>query len=551
MEKQFLDFLVNIGLIDLKTSITLKEINHEILNSKNIRNFSDYFFISLMHYFNNLTLSQKKFICFNLPLRFILNKEKEKNRKMRLIILKKQLKEKSLKLKYLLTWIRQNKNKRKTLTKQKSGGSLLSKKISFDDFINRKKNEGYKLNYKNDNINIDINNSNIIQKKNLKIRKNNSFNKSNSNNYYTNKTNDIINSKDIITTTDKLELLQLSECTFKPSINTTNNSFRNTNINSDFQTTFDKLYKDGEKYRIKKNLRAMEYESIINKDLTFRPNICQTPKIISNFKFDKFEIRQKNFIDNKNNKENKLKKNIERNAERKCSFSPKVNKIIDFTSTSFNNNKTNEENKNVNSNNNNNCDSYYSISTVKTIPAHVRLYNDSKRRNSSYIQKEIEYKNLIEELANRTSKRFSKVNYNKLNNLHENKEKKIIFEKTKKKVEMEEGITFKPELHLNNKYADRIFSDFYDRNTNTKKNKIFEGYDKYEKIQKEKKYSENEKKQIIQNIVKRLYKEPVTKNLFNNSNNNSNNECNRYIKNNNYESNRTNIQKETSENKEK
>ena len=551
MEKQFLDFLVNIGLIDLKTSITLKEINHEILNSKNIRNFSDYFFISLMHYFNNLTLSQKKFICFNLPLRFILNKEKEKNRKMRLIILKKQLKEKSLKLKYLLTWIRQNKNKRKTLTKQKSGGSLLSKKISFDDFINRKKNEGYKLNYKNDNINIDINNSNIIQKKNLKIRKNNSFNKSNSNNYYTNKTNDIINSKDIITTTDKLELLQLSECTFKPSINTTNNSFRNTNINSDFQTTFDKLYKDGEKYRIKKNLRAMEYESIINKDLTFRPNICQTPKIISNFKFDKFEIRQKNFIDNKINKENKLKKNIERNAERKCSFSPKVNKIIDFTSTSFNNNKTNEENKNVNSNNNNNCDSYYSISTVKTIPAHVRLYNDSKRRNSSYIQKEIEYKNLIEELANRTSKRFSKVNYNKLNNLHENKEKKIIFEKTKKKVEMEEGITFKPELHLNNKYADRIFSDFYDRNTNTKKNKIFEGYDKYEKIQKEKKYSENEKKQIIQNIVKRLYKEPVTKNLFNNSNNNSNNESNRYIKNNNYESNRTNIQKETSENKEK
>ena len=346
-------------------------------------------------------------------------------------------------------------------------------------------------------------------------------------------------------------MLQLSECTFKPSINTTNNSFRNTNINSDFQTTFDKLYKDGEKYRIKKNLRAMEYESIINKDLTFRPNICQTPKIISNFKFDKFEIRQKNFIDNKNNKENKLTKNIERNAERKCSFSPKVNKIIDFTSTSFNNNKTNEENKNVNSNNNNNCDSYYSISTVKTIPAHVRLYNDSKRRNSSYIQKEIEYKNLIEELANRTSKRFSKVNYNKLNNLHENKEKKIIFEKTKKKVEMEEGITFKPELHLNNKYADRIFSDFYDRNTNTKKNKIFEGYDKYEKIQKEKKYSENEKKQIIQNIVKRLYKEPVTKNLFNNSNNNSNNECNRYIKNNNYESNRTNIQKETSENKEK
>ena len=541
MENQFCNFLLNIGLIDLKTSKILKEINHGIINSKNIHNFSDCFFISLMHYFNNLTLNQKKYICFNLPLRFLLNKEKEKKRKMRLIILKKQLKEESLKLKYLLTWIRHNKSKRKPFTKQKSGGSLLNNRITFDDFINRKKEIEYKMNYKNNNINIDINNNNIIKIKNFKIRKNNSFNKSNNYNYYTNKTNDIINSKDIITTTDKLELLQLSECTFKPSINTTNNSFRNTNLNSDFQSTFDKLYKDSEKYRIKKSLRAIEYENIINKDLTFRPNISQTPKIISNFKFEDFETRQQNFIDNKVNNANKLKKNLERNAERKCSFSPKINKIIDFTSTSFNNNKTNEENKNIITNNNN-CDSYYSISTVKTIPAHVRLYNDSKRRNSSYIQKEIEYKNLIEELANRTSKKFSKVNYNKLNKLHENKEKKIILEKTKKKVEKEEGITFKPELHLNNKYTDRIFSDFYDRNKNFKKNKIFENYDKFQDNRINKKYSENEKKQIIQNIVKRLYKEPMTQKLFHN------NECNKYIKNNN--SSRSNIQKQNSENKE-
>jgi hypothetical protein len=434
MENQFCNFLLNIGLIDLKTSKILKEINHGIINSKNIHNFSDCFFISLMHYFNNLTLNQKKYICFNLPLRFLLNKEKEKKRKMRLIILKKQLKEESLKLKYLLTWIRHNKSKRKPFTKQKSGGSLLNNRITFDDFINRKKEIEYKMNYKNNNINIDINNNNIIKIKNFKIRKNNSFNKSNNYNYYTNKTNDIINSKDIITTTDKLELLQLSECTFKPSINTTNNSFRNTNLNSDFQSTFDKLYKDSEKYRIKKNLRAMEVEHIINKDLTFKPNICHTPKLLSTIKFENFEIRQQNFIKNKNNNKIKLKKKFERNTERKCSFSPKINKIIDFTATSFNNkNEENEENKNA-LNSNNICDSYYSISTVKTIPAHIRLYDDSKRRNSSYIQKEKEYKQLINEMSNRTSKKFSKVNYNKINNLHENKEKKEILEKTKKKL---------------------------------------------------------------------------------------------------------------------
>jgi hypothetical protein len=37
-------------------------------------------------------------------------------------------------------------------------------------------------------------------------------------------------------------------------------------------------------------------------------------------------------------------------------------------------------------------------------------------------------------MSNRTSKKFSKVNYDKINNLHEYKEKKEILEKTKKKL---------------------------------------------------------------------------------------------------------------------
>ena len=77
MENKFCEFLVSIGLIDLKTSKYLKDINHEVVNAKNKHNFSDSFFISLMHYFNNLTLDQKKYICFNLPLRFI--KKKSRN----------------------------------------------------------------------------------------------------------------------------------------------------------------------------------------------------------------------------------------------------------------------------------------------------------------------------------------------------------------------------------------------------------------------------------------------------------------------------------------
>ena len=254
----------------------------------------------------------------------------------------------------------------------------------------------------------------------------------------------------------------------------------------------------------------MEHEHIINKNLTFKPNLCRTPKSISNIKFDNFEMRQKKFIENKINKESKLKKTMENNEKTKCSFTPNINNIMDFMATSFNNNLVNEENKNVNTNNN--CDSYYSISTSKSIPAHVRLYDDSKRRNSSYIQKEIEYKNLIEEMASRTSNKLSKVNYNKLNDLHENKEKKLILEKTKRKVEEEEGISFKPELHLNNKYSQRIFSNFYYRNEHFQKNKVFQKYEKFNYKDKNKQqYSENEKKEIVKNIVERLYNEPNSK----------------------------------------
>ena len=525
MENQFCDFLINIGLIDLKESKKLKEINSKLINDKNIKNFSDRYFISLMQYLNNLTKSQKKFICFNLPLRFLINKEREKKQKITLIILKKELKEKILKLKYLLAWIRQDQLKKIPLSKQISGDSLLSNKLSFDAFLKRKET---KLSLKKKNMkNKNINNKNSNEINILKKEKANSLNKPNKDNNNNNSTkpNDNINNKDILTTSDRLEMLQLSECTFKPSINTTNNSFRNTNINSEL-TTFEKLYKDNEKYKMKKQLKEIEYENILNKDLTFRPNFFQTPRPISNIKFEKFDVRQQNFIKNKFNNANRLKKNVEKYNEKKCSFSPKINnKFIDFSLSSKNNGMA-EENKNKKAINN--YDNNYSLNTVKTIPAHERLYNDSKRRNNSYIQKEIEYQKLINELASRNSKSFSKVDYKKLKDLYENKKKKIL-EKTKKKVEEEEGLTFKPELNLNNKYAERICSDFYERNSNLKKNRIFEKYDNfYGEEKKRKKYTEDEKKEIINNIVKRLYNEQLTQHKLNNKN-----EGNKYVKNNN------------------
>ena len=554
MEKSFCDYLVSIGLIDLKISNNIKFLNKEVSKSRKEFSFTDSFFISLMNYFNNLTLNQKKYMCFSLPLRFILLRQKELNKKLKSIVLRKNLKEKIVKLKYLLRWIRavkfnfkiEKNSNYEDKDKLNINNILLdddSGSIIFDDFIIESKKVPDVIKEKKNN------NSFSEKNKKIGIKINNSFNKSRS------KFNNNLKTKGILTTTDRKELLQLSECTFKPTINTTNNnSFRITNPNSNRKMTFMKLYQDSEKYRIKKRLKELEFEKIINNELTFRPQLCHTPKSLSNFKFDSFNERQNNFINNKKENTNKLKINLDKSTAKKCSFIPKVNKIMmDFnlSSTGINrnnltnihsahtnkiNNLTNEENKqsqNINtynnSKNNYTGESYYTLSNSKTVPAHLRLYNDSQRRNSSYIQKENEYNKLITDMANITSKKDSKVDYEKLFNLYENKEGKLVQEKTKEKVQKEEGITFMPELSLNNKYLNRITNDFYERNKYCKKNNLFKQYEKFDEDSKKikKKYTDDQKKKIIKNIVSRLYNESKNKN----SEKTNKVERNKYIKN--------------------
>ena len=569
MEKNFCDYLVSIGLIDLKSSNNIKYLNKEVSKSRKEFSFTDSFFISLMHYFNNLTLNQKKYMCFSLPLRFILLRQKELNQKLKSILSKKILKEKIIKLKYLLRWLKREKfnfkiEKNSNFYNTKNNNNILldedSGSIVFDDFVLENKKVPEEITKKNNTFSSEKNRKN-------RIKKNNSFNKSRAKLQYNRKT------RDLLTTSDKKELLQLSECTFKPTINTINYSFGNINQNSNKKLAFMKLYQDSEKYRIKKRLKELEFEKVINGELTFKPHLCRTPKSISNFKFDSFEERQKKFINNKKENVNKLKLNLERNTARNCSFIPKINKIMmDFNLSSAgikrNNltnihsshsnqiyNLTNEENKqnhnlkiNTNSNskiNNYISESYYSLSTAKTVPAHLRLYNDSQRRNTSYIQKENEYNKLLNDMANRTTRQYMKVNYDKLFDLYENKEGKAIKEKTKQKVEKEEGVTFMPDICLNNKYVNRICNDFYGRNTNYEKNDIYKKYEKYDEDNKknEKKYTDEQKKRIINNIVQRLYKEPLTRNIEKNNKT----ECNKYTKNYSYvNTSRNNLQNKNS-----
>ena len=112
--------------------------------------------------------------------------------------------------------------------------------IIFDDFIIESKKIPEPIKEKKNNTSFSEKN------KKIGIKINNSFNKSRS------KFNNNMKTKRILTTNDRKELLQLSECTFKTTINTTNNnSFRYTNINSNRKMTFMKLYQESENIELK------------------------------------------------------------------------------------------------------------------------------------------------------------------------------------------------------------------------------------------------------------------------------------------------------------
>ncbi len=87
--------------------------------------------------------------------------------------------------------------------------------------------------------------------------------------------------------------------------------------------------------------------------------------------------------------------------------------------------------------------------STKCISPFLRLYEDSKIRSKRKKQREKEHDNRIIDLANNSSRKDNIVDYEKINELYMYKKKKDILRKTKKKVEDEEGSTFKPSIYIN------------------------------------------------------------------------------------------------------
>ena len=569
MNEKFSLYLKKIGILGQST--TFSTIKKE--DKSNNNNFINLSFNTLMDYFTNLNDEQKKYMSFYIPTNYISITEKIKKDKIKSIIIQYKLRQKLYLLKYFFIWkininlfYSNNKNAKKgffdkyldnvslynlknidrnidvdnihytktEVDKEKKDKIKNNKKsLSCVEYHNKtSKNNAQKILYefnilKNKENVLDNNNNksnnNEIQSyilknnviKNNKIKINiNSKNIKFINNYLKHKQIKKNNDKKrhLLTSLEEKEKIELEECFFRPKINkpkktsninisltneknlSLNDIKKNKQINS--ISRFEKLYKDNEKYKISKELKAIELEKIASKKNTFVPEMY---KKIQKYKSEgNFQKRQEKFVNKKNKHTIDLKNEINSLFESICSFNPKI---------------TNDKGE------------YYNITNKEKImkPVFLRLYKDGRKRQNTQMQKENEKINDIINLSNilNPEKTF---NFSTIYRLYENKEKQDIMNKTKKKVEEEEGITFKPFIS-DNYYTKSINNSFLERNQQLiiDREKFYEIENKKQMdnikqklIKKE--YNKKERQKLINNIIKRLYKDssqtkkPIKKN---------------------------------------
>ena len=136
-------------------------------------------------------------------------------------------------------------------------------------------------------------------------------------------------------------------------------------------------------------------------------------------------------------------------------------------------------------------------------------------------RKKLEQDKYLDDLSNQISGEKKIVDYNRINDLYKNKGKSKTFEKTKVKVEEEEGLTFRPSIK-ENKYMKRIYSNFMERNFYNKNGKEY-NYDNYNyDLKSQKKMTNKQKEKIINRIIDKLSMNSQLKNLSNN--------CDKYTK---------------------
>ena len=372
----------------------------------------------------------------------------------------------------------------------------------------QKTNKSINLKEKTKKIPINITSYKKSNKNNA--RKQSLYNSKNFNTKNSNKTH-------LLTSLEEKELKELKECTFIPKINHTKkrvNSSVSQSVNSSIlekkknepknttskkggaQLIFDKLYKDSEKIKLSREMKAIEFEHLMSRTIPFVPNLdkkLKKDKIIQrNISEGNFVERQIDYLQQKKVYYDELKNKFDSIYEEMCSFNPKITNLKG---------------------------EYYPIpenSKNKNKTVFKRLYDDVKERKKFYEQKELENINKILNLSNMMNPGRN-LAPDTINRLYEYKERGDIIRKTRKKVEEDEGSTFRP-LISEDQYSKNVEGNFFERNRNFIIDRdnfyIRENQKNNEKIRnfsEKNKYSKEEKKQIINNIINRLYRENKNK----------------------------------------
>ena len=482
MEINFCEYLMNIGLIN-KESFSNIILDYHRTYSNNNNNFLANMIFILKNFIENLTQQEKNYMCLNLVQYYlrIINNKKISKLKTLYALYKRKLS--IIKLKYLYKWkliiilnIHNDKNEDFINLKKKDIKQKKEIKRKYRNEQNKLDNYHF-LSEDNNNINKDI--FNILFNKKKKCPKNESYNKK------YDSTKDISIKKnpkyfeELQTSLAIKEQKELEECTFRPKINYTSRiknkevkeiSPIKKNNKKHISEIFNKLHDDNIFYKNKINTSREKYELKLKKEIPFKPKIYSNSLTKKYPKINKsFTERQKMFLEKKEKHSENIKKTMDINFSKLCPFVPEVNiklnkknvkkdKIIKYVDNSsilkefyFNNkNKYNKSNK--------------------YISPFLRLYEDSKKRNIRKNKREKDYDNYLNDMANSHCKKNNDIDYDKINELSSYQKKKEIMQKTIKKVEEEEGSTFRPNIYIN-ELSKNINSDFYERNEKFLKDK--------------------------------------------------------------------------------
>jgi len=536
MEINFFEYLINIGLIN-KESFSNFVLDYRKKFSK--KNFLENMEDLLSNFFENLSKEEKSYMSVNLVknyLDYLNNKKFDKLKKIYQILKEKLFFQKLKYFFYLKISSFRKKEKNKTVANyQKINKSIpkMNNRIKrnrntpneLDNFITMKINTSRKRG----TINIDKSSKNKI--KNISSSQNDSTTKkydSTKESINPSKKNNKKNINEIPSSSTLKEQQELKECTFSPKINTYTKIKKNTQkkeIKENKSNTkrlfevFNKLHNDNLIYQNKIKYNQEKYEKRFKEENTFHP------KINNNNSFSKklnksnktFDERQQIYLEKKEKNTEKMKQELDDNCSKLCSFIPEVNTIIN----TFNKSKIIKNESNTELKNSDIIIDYYSSRTGETLSSKnkspfLRLYEESKNRNIRKKNREKEYKNRLNEMANISCKKeINNVDYEKLKELYLYDKKNDIIRKTRQKVENEEGTTFKPDIYFN-KSSKNIKSGFYERNEKfikdkqnfiecsiKERDKLFNNNIKKENINLDN-FSKEEKNEIINNIVKRL-----------------------------------------------